>query len=128
MTRRRKSLLIALIIVLIVFLLSQISNGQTYYQIESVSGYGYRKSTSTHGFVIILADSSVVVQTEYDRLVFNYKLHFIVNHVDFYELDTLDSWSMLWIQEYPDNGTVTLNRRYRTKPEERIRYRFKKRL
>lgn len=124
MTHRQTSRLIGLIIFLVVVLLSLIANAQ--YQIESVSGYGYRKPTKTSGYVIILEDSTLVIYTDYDRLVFNYRVHFKINGVDFYELDTLDSWSMLWIQEYADYGIVTLNRRFRNKPEQRLKYRFKK--
>lgn len=125
MTRRqRQSRLIGLIIFLVVVLLSLIANAQ--YQIESVSGYGYRKEKRTSGFVVILEDSTIAIYTDLDKLVFEYRLHFFHKGTEFYNLNE-PGWQNIIIERWGNGqGIITLDRFFRTKKPQRIVYKVKK--
>jgi hypothetical protein len=124
MTRRQKISLAFGFIILLVILLSQMVNAQ--YQIESVSGSGYKRETRTKGYVIILEDSTIVIYTDFDRLVFEYQRHFFHKGTEFFNLNE-PGWQNIIIERWGNGqGIITLDRFFRTRPPEKIVYKVKK--
>jgi hypothetical protein len=134
MTRRQKSLAIGIGIFMLLVILSMIAKAQPW-PLESVSGYGYKKETRTKG-VISLDDSAIYIRTNYETNIYSIRKAFRDRGKLIYDLETMSFRATVTVTtsrmtlngvdfEY---GTITLNKRYRSKPEQNIRYKYKKAL
>jgi hypothetical protein len=132
MTRRQKSLAIGIGIFALLAILYHVANAQPW-PLESVSGYGYKKETRTKG-VITVDDSAVYIWTNYEVNIYSIRKAFKDRGKMIYDLDTMTSRATVTVTtsrmtlngiDY-EYGTITLNKRYRSKPEQNIRYKYKK--
>jgi len=126
MTRYQKiSLGLWLAVIVVIFLSMMEAHGQAW-EIDRVSGYGYRGEVDVKGYALIQEDSTIIINTDYGRLTFKYIKTFDIGATQFYDLECLSASWHLWYDR--NMNTLTLNRRYRGRPEQTIRYIFKKKI
>jgi hypothetical protein len=112
------------IFILLVILLSLIKASAQVYSISEISGTGFRGLVNVYGYMLIQSDSTIIINTDYGKLLFKYTHNAEVSGLKIYNLESYASKQMIWIDQ--QSGVITLNRRYRGRPEQTIKYTLRK--
>jgi hypothetical protein len=127
MTQRQKISIAIGTLVMIAILLGMAYTAKPQgYNITSMSGYGLKGDVEIFGYAMIQSDSTITIKTDFGKLDFQFVRSFDIGAKTFYDLRSAASKFILIIDR--NTESITLNRRYRGRKEQTIRYSFKKRI
>jgi nucleoside-specific outer membrane channel protein Tsx len=134
MTRKRKSLLIGIIIAVVIFALCMKGRAQVY-QVTHYYKEGEKKGVKCTGYIEI-TEQVIIVNTSLEKQSYPVKAKFKASGQTFREIDMMACRMFVYVVSnevdlrgiWCEVGQINIYKRYQRKPEEIIRYSFKRKL